>query len=219
MGFKIGLLGLDSKWLEELQQEISGVIAVRRIDMENDLEDISRVVWELCDELGEVGAVISTHGELQMSPLRDATLDRWETSMKVNLYSNVEILRSFRNYKVPSKAIGKVVLISSVSSARGSIGLSPYSASKAAMESLVRSAGLEFARDNILVNSIQLGLVDFGMGSRIRDFVGKEAFSKIAAAYPLGLGVPADAWGRSDFFCLMNRIGLLVQTSSLTVAT
>jgi NAD(P)-dependent dehydrogenase (short-subunit alcohol dehydrogenase family) len=199
MNFTIGLLGRDTERLEELQQEISGVVAIRKLDMKNDLRDINRVVSALCEELGEVDAVISTHGKLAMSPLRDATLDQWEASMRVNLYSNVEILRAFRKYTIRSKTIGKVVFISSVATSRGSSGLSPYSASKAAMESLVRSAALEFARDKILVNSIQLGLLDSGMGSKIRDLVGKEAFSKISDFYPLGLGVPADAWGAVRF--------------------
>jgi 3-oxoacyl-[acyl-carrier protein] reductase len=195
MNFTIGLVGRDTKKLESLKRSISGVVAVRTIDMANGLGDISRHVFEFCDELGDVEAIISTHGELNMSPLRSSTLNEWETSMRVNLFSNVEILKAFRKHRVPSKSIGKVVLISSVATARGSSGLSSYSASKAAMESLVRSAALEFARDKIIVNSIQLGLLDSGMGSKIRNFVGEKAFSKIGAFYPLGLGAPSDVGG------------------------
>lgn len=198
-GFAVGLLGRDSRQLEALRRNISGVEAIQTLDMEHGLSEVSEKVSELCYEVGDVEAVISTHGQLRMSPLRSSTLNEWDTALRVNLLSNLELLKAFRNYRVESKSPGRVIIFSSVASSRGSGGLSTYSVTKSAMESLVRSAALEFARDKIKVNSIQLGLLETGMGKQIRDKIGDQRFADLRNVYPLGLGHERDALGAVEF--------------------
>lgn len=195
----MGLIGRDLSKLRALQDDITGVQAVRRVDMDHSLSKVGETITELCNEMGNVNAVVSTHGHLNMSALRSSSVEQWESAIRVNLLSNVEILKAFREHIVGSNSVGKVVFFSSVASSRGSGGLSAYSATKSAVESLVRSAAVEFARDKILVNSIQLGLLESGMGLRIQGLIGSDRFSNIKNSYPLGLGGQTDAFGAVSF--------------------
>jgi NAD(P)-dependent dehydrogenase (short-subunit alcohol dehydrogenase family) len=196
---RLGLLGRDSQNLRSLKRELDGLVAIEHLDFEHELEGISVAVSNLHEKLGGVSALVAAHGVIKMSPLRSSSLSEWEGVLKTNLLSNVELLKAFRNARNGDDSIGRVVLLSSVASSRASSGLSAYAASKAALESLVRSAATEFARDKILVNSLQLGLLESGMGSEIRNRIGKDRFSEVVGSYPLGIGRDVDALGAIQF--------------------
>ncbi len=168
-GFTLGLVGRDETALDQLKNELGGDVHLRIFDADKELANLGSIISELCEALGDVRAVISSHGVIPLSSLRDISYQDWESVFRVNLFSNIEILKAFRKSVPRSDSTRKGIFISSVATERGTAGLASYSASKSALKSLVRSAAIEFASERILVNSIQLGLLDAGMGSRIRD--------------------------------------------------
>ena len=198
-GYGLGLAARDLDLLRELGSNLPGRVSIRQFDFDSDFDGIPNLMGEFQSELGDVFALVSAHGILNLSPLRSTTSEEWSRVFKVNFFSNVELIRAFRSSRTEMMAPNKVVLLSSVAAQRGAIGLSHYSASKAALESLARSAATEFARDNILVNSLQLGLLDGGMGSQIEARLGVERFSTLRAHYPLGLGQSSDVVGAVSF--------------------
>jgi NAD(P)-dependent dehydrogenase (short-subunit alcohol dehydrogenase family) len=87
---------------------------------------------------------------------------------------------------------GSIVAMSSVAAVCGTPGMSLYSASKGAIESLVRSAAIELAPRGIRVNAIRAGGFHSPMNQRIADRIGDFAYESYKARHPLGLGTSED---------------------------
>jgi len=85
-----------------------------------------------------------------------------------------------------------IVFLSSVV-ARGSAGMSVYAMSKAALESLVRTAAVELAGyQRVRVNAISAGAVDGTSMLRQLRRVMPDGGAALTKAHPLGLGTPED---------------------------
>jgi len=93
---------------------------------------------------------------------RQETKD-WERIMTVNLKGAFNALRAF----VPlMKGGGHVINISSYSGLKGKAGQAAYSASKAALLGLTKSAAIELAGEGIRVNALLPGYMPTNMGVR-----------------------------------------------------
>jgi NAD(P)-dependent dehydrogenase (short-subunit alcohol dehydrogenase family) len=98
--------------------------------------------------------------------------------INVNCLGAVNVLAGF--LPVLQKP-GRIIFMSSVFSEIDVKGYGVYSASKAFVDRLVRSAALEYAHLDITVNSIQLGYAGVGMGDGVDDTTKEKILSKIGA--------------------------------------
>ena len=70
----------------------------------------------------------------------DIPLDAWRTNFEVNFFSLVSSIRAALPSLRESELGGRIIYVSSGAAVKGTPGWGPYSASKAAMNSLCRSA-------------------------------------------------------------------------------
>lgn len=88
------------------------------------------------------------------------------TSINANLISPLtvisQILPNMRKQK-----FGRIINISSVLANMGVAGTSAYSAAKAGLNGAIRAIAIENAMQNILINNVNLGYMDIGMGARL----------------------------------------------------
>jgi len=88
------------------------------------------------------------------------------TSINANLISPLmvigQILPGMRR-----RDFGRIINISSVLANMGVIGTSAYSAAKAGLNGMIRAIAIENSNHNILINNINLGYMDIGMGSKV----------------------------------------------------
>lgn len=68
----------------------------------------------------------------------DTPLDSWKRSFDINFFPLVTALKASLPYLRKSKLTGRVVFVSSGAAVKGNPGWAPYSAAKAAMNSLCR---------------------------------------------------------------------------------
>lgn len=87
---------------------------------------------------------------------------------------------------------GSIVLMSSVAAARGTAGMTLYSASKGAIEGFARAAAVELAPRRIRVNCIRAGAFASPMHNRISQRLTPEQMDQYVAKHPLGLGRTED---------------------------
>jgi len=147
---KLILLGRNYEKLKEVAGQVKGQSAAYRIDAHESIQDLCRVFNEISNSEGDLHGLVSLLGSAKPMPISGSNYSDWLKSMNVNFFSNVELLRGFSEASFSSNAERKVVFLSSVAATRGDLGLSSYSASKAALESLVRGAALEFSRKKLL---------------------------------------------------------------------
>ena len=86
----------------------------------------------------------------------------------VNIKGNINLLSTCLPM-MRKRKFGRIILISSVLSEMPVAGTSIYSASKAFIDNLIKTATLENLSKGITCNSIQLGYFDAGMAHRIPD--------------------------------------------------
>jgi NAD(P)-dependent dehydrogenase (short-subunit alcohol dehydrogenase family) len=87
---------------------------------------------------------------------------------------------------------GSAVFMSSVAGSTGQIGMTAYSASKAAIDGLVRSLACEMAPRRIRINSIAAGAVKTEMHERLTKGGGSDAQTDYEDSHLLGFGNPDD---------------------------
>jgi 3-oxoacyl-[acyl-carrier protein] reductase len=109
--------------------------------------------------------------------------------METNVNSNRLLIKAVLPAMQKNK-YGRIVAISSSYSTITRSGRSSYSVSKAALEALIRSVGLENAQDNILANSVVPGFVETPLTIKNNN---KLQIEKILERIPMGhMGKPTD---------------------------
>lgn len=94
------------------------------------------------------------------------TLHEAYSQIDVNVKGNVNLLAAALPMMRKNK-FGRVIILSSILSEMTVVGTSVYSASKAFIDNLVKTATAENLSKGITCNSIQLGYFDAGMAHRI----------------------------------------------------
>lgn len=134
-------------------------------------------------------AALSVHGGVI-----DTDPSAWADIYDVNVVGAVRLMR----HAVPAmraRGGGSILLLSSINAGFATPTLAAYAASKAAIESLTRTAALEFAPDSIRINAIAPASVDTPL---LQDSFDRAENAQAARAanvlrHPLGrLGTPGD---------------------------
>ncbi|GGF87801.1 hypothetical protein GCM10010912_36310 [Paenibacillus albidus] len=116
--------------------------------------------------------------------IRTLTTAQINTVMNVNLYSGIMLLKACANKKASNEG-SSFVFISSANASLGAPGNSIYSASKAAIDAMVRCSAVELS-PRVRVNSIAPGLVETSL------LVSTPNKEDIIEQHPLGVGHPED---------------------------
>ena len=97
-------------------------------------------------------------------PITDLTLETWRKVMAVNLDANLVLMRECFPYLKIAPNSGRVVIIGSKNVPAPGPGAAAYSASKAALNQLIRVAALEWGKAGIRLNSVHPnGVFDTGI--------------------------------------------------------
>ncbi|MFC0682669.1 SDR family NAD(P)-dependent oxidoreductase [Lysobacter korlensis] len=105
-------------------------------------------------EIGPVDILINSAGVVGPNmPLLETTADDWRRVLEVNVLGVVATMRVFVPGMV-ERGWGRIVNFASMAGKDGNPNLSAYSASKAAVIALTKSAGKELATTGVLVNAI-----------------------------------------------------------------
>ncbi|MEK7362523.1 MAG: SDR family oxidoreductase, partial [candidate division NC10 bacterium] len=117
---------------------------------------------------------------------RDALLVRmkdedWDRVLDVNLRGAFLMTRAVAKVMMRQKG-GRIINITSAAGAMGNPGQANYSAAKAGLIGLTKSAARELSRWGILVNAVAPGLIETDMAAAIP----QEAREALLAQIPLG---------------------------------
>jgi 2-dehydro-3-deoxy-L-rhamnonate dehydrogenase (NAD+) len=114
-------------------------------------------------QIGPVDVLVNSAGIVGANkPLLETTAQEWQRVLDVNVLGTVNTMRVF----VPGmcdRGWGRVVNLASMAGKDGNPNLSIYSASKAAVIGLTKSAGKELATTGVLVNAIAPAVIATAM--------------------------------------------------------
>ena len=150
--------------------------------------DLSTI--EGCDEVyniikkdhgNKLDVLVNNAGMAMDNPIFSASVDEFEKTINLNMRATWYLIKRLTRFMIRQKA-GRIINISSVVGAAGNPTQSIYGMTKAAIDNLTKTAAMEYAEHNILVNSIAPGFIDTDMTKVIPE----EFKELILAKVPLG---------------------------------
>jgi NAD(P)-dependent dehydrogenase (short-subunit alcohol dehydrogenase family) len=183
-GAKVILSGRREKEGAEVVDEIKklgGTAAFVRADVSKDA-DVKAMVDYAAETYGRLDVAFNNAGVEWTGPLEKATEAEYRRIFDINVWG---VLNSMR-HEIPVMLKNGGGAIVNTSSVAGHIGLgqvSIYIASKHAVEGLTKAVALEFAKQNIRINSIAPGVIATDMLDR---FAGEEMRAALTAIVPVG---------------------------------
>lgn len=196
-GARVALADLDKAGVEKVAAELNGVAIQADVTR---AADIARMVEETQRRYGRIDVLFNNAGVIRVQPILDVTEAEWDRVVTVNLRAVFFVMQAVARVmksQTPmagSELRGKLIHTASIAGYRGGNHLTtPYSASKAGVISLTRSAAQAFAGDRITSNCVCPGAVDTAMWEQLDQELGKlhnlaprEAWKRRIAGIPLG---------------------------------
>lgn len=191
MGATVVLIGRDENRLQETLSQMEGEgHLVYPADL-NQLENIKPLVQDVVSKLGPLDGFIHSAGIEKTLPIKSLKPSDYEDIIRVNTLSAFEFVRYFSASKNFNQG-GSIVLISSITSVIGRVGVTAYSASKGAIVSAVKTMALELAKRSVRINAVSPGTVLTPLMQNYLSQISEEERQKRMEGFPLGLGDPKD---------------------------
>ena len=153
-------------------------------------QEIPRLFSELIGKTGPMHGLVHSAGMTVTLPFRMFTTKHIDDVMRLNFNAAVALAQQFSKKKNHVPASG-IVFISSISGMVGKQGNAIYSASKAALNGLMKTLAVELA-PGIRVNCVNPGYVMTELTENLNEKLTDEGVASIQAMHPLGIGSPVD---------------------------
>jgi NAD(P)-dependent dehydrogenase (short-subunit alcohol dehydrogenase family) len=152
-GAKVAIAGRSRKTLDDAVRAIgNGVVAVQA-DVAK-LTDIDKLYAEVSKKLGKIDVLFVNAGVAKFAPLSETSEGGYDEVFNINIkgaYFTIQKALPFLNDGA------SIILNTSVVDSKGFEGASAYSATKAALRSLARTAAAELVGRGIRVNAVAPG--------------------------------------------------------------
>lgn len=198
---------IDEKLGKETERQVKsrgGEANFIQADVSND-KDVDALISGSIKAYSALDCACNNAGtEGKIASLVDQTIENYDTIMSVNARGVFLCLKAEINHMM-SNGGGSIVNTASIAGLIGFPGLSPYVASKHAVNGLTKNAALEYAAKNIRVNSICPGGVDTRMLDSLADqSTGGQQTSKemMSPLHPMGrIGTPEEIANLAVWLC------------------
>ena len=175
MGATLALSGTKVSNLESLAAELKDRVQLFACNLSS-AEAIQNLVADVEKTFDKIDILVNNAGITRDNLMMRMTDEAWEDVMTVNLEAPFRLMRAVSKKMIRNRW-GRIINISSVVGAVGNAGQTNYSAAKAGLFGLSKSAALELASRNITVNCIAPGFIESPMSDKIPDAM-KDALQK-----------------------------------------
>jgi len=159
-GAKVIIADINKSELEktfELLKEISPDVEAIYCDM-GIREDIINLEKCIRDRFGYIDILVNSVGINERTPVHEISEEVFDRIIDVNLKSGYRLMKAFIPDMI-KKGGGVIINISSIHSVMTLPNYGAYAASKGALNAIARATALDYAKYNIRVNTIALGVI------------------------------------------------------------
>lgn len=130
----------------------------------SEVERLPELVAAAEEAIGEIDLLVNCAGMAIGELIPDLTWQAYDRTLRVNLHSPVFLMK-YLGTKMVSRGYGRIVNITSVHGQFSEEKAMSYDVSKGGLNSATRTAALEFAPHNVLVNAVAPGFTDTPMSA------------------------------------------------------
>jgi 3-oxoacyl-[acyl-carrier protein] reductase len=155
-GLGVAAVDVRADAAEQVAKEIEAA-GGRALALPLDVSDSAAVdagVARVVAELGGLDVVVNNAGITRPAMLHKMTDAEWQAVLDVNLSGVFYLTRAAARAMIEQGRGGRIVNITSASGLQGTVGQINYSAAKAGVVGITKSAARELARHGILVNAV-----------------------------------------------------------------
>jgi NAD(P)-dependent dehydrogenase (short-subunit alcohol dehydrogenase family) len=174
--------GRDATRLAQTQDAFE---AGEHVTIAADLGD-PQAMQALVRQAGQLDGVVHAAGVRGLSPIRMMRQSHLQEVLDNNLIMPSMLTQKLL-YEKSLRNGASILFLSSIATHTGTVGVGPYSASKAGLEGLMRCLALEIAPRAMRANALAPGLVDTALTNVDPGWLDAQA-----KMYPLGIGKPED---------------------------
>lgn len=135
-------------------------LGVKSVMIQGNVADpvsVKEMMSEFCEHFNQLDILVNNAASGVLKPAHSMSLKHWRYCMETNAFSLCALTQEAKSLMTQGS---RVIALSSLGSIRAIPNYAFIGASKAALESLVRSLSLELAPFGIIINAISAGVVD-----------------------------------------------------------
>jgi NAD(P)-dependent dehydrogenase (short-subunit alcohol dehydrogenase family) len=188
-GAKVVICGRRGDYLKEKAQIISQVTNNEVLDIQADVskaEDCKKLVEETILKFKKINILVNNAGASAAGLFEDATDKIWEDDINLKIMSTVRMCRLTIPYMKLNN--GGVIINATIGGGKApNAGSLPTTVTRAAGINLTKSLANEYAKNNIRVNTICIGLIKSAQWDRRAGSDGvKELYKEMSKKVPMG---------------------------------
>lgn len=198
-GAKIAIVDVLLESAQSTAEEIKklGVDAIAIAANVVNFEDAEKAVKETVEKLGSLDILVNNAGITRDTLIMRMSDEDWDKVLAVNLKGTFNFIKAACRPMMKARR-GKIVNIASVVGRMGNPGQANYSASKAGVIGLTKTAAKELATRNICVNAVAPGYILTDMTKNLSEQA-TDAFMKVTPMQRAG--TPTDVASVVYFLC------------------
>lgn len=183
-GSNLALSDINLEKAEETARALAGetgreVLAVKM--NVSDPNDVEEGLKKIVDKYSRVDILVNNAGVTRDGLIMRMSEADWDLVLSINLKGSFNCLKAVTRPMMKQRQ-GRIINIASVVGLMGNAGQANYSASKAGVIGLTKSAAKELATRNITVNAVAPGFIKTAM----TDVLSEEARQNLQKLIPLG---------------------------------
>lgn len=187
LGAKVVISDLDEATVAEVAKEIGGGAIGIKANV-TDSGEVAALIDKTKEAFGSVDIVVNNAGITRDTLMMRMDEKDWDMVLDINLKGAFLVTKAATRVMMKQR-YGRIVNISSVVGLTGNAGQANYSASKAGLLGLTKSAAKEFASRNVTVNAVAPGFIETEMTHKLSEATREEFLRNIALSRP---GSPDD---------------------------
>jgi len=189
-GANVAILGRDPDSLAIAAAELGPEALARRGDVAR-RDDLVHLFRETADRFGGVDVVVVCAGLYEPTPFAKVSEEDFDRTCDVNFRGAFFTVQAALPHL---REGGSILLVTSTANTAGVPGLSVYSATKAALRSLVRTLAAELQPRGLRVNAVSPGMID----TPIFDRLGMSPEDRSVLERSMASQIPLGRFGRPD---------------------
>ena len=154
------------------------------------LPDITRLVQQATDKLGQIDILINNAGVAFIEPCLQVSERTWDTTLNTNLKGAFFCSQLVARHMIAAKIKGAIINLSATNGTVAEADTVHYNASKGGLEMVTASMAVELAPHGIRVNAIAPGI--------IRTDIDEKFFADPAFKRHYGMHIPMQRFGEAE---------------------